>query len=111
MFAVLLIFVNFHSIDAASQSKKGHVKSITQFTSDVQKGCHALITIVDLMENVNVISTDVGICSILGNALVTGNIILFRGDELINPPPPPAGGTWADPVFNVKFITLFNRTT
>lgn len=105
--------LNYYANAQTTESMKGHVKTITQYyLSDFQKGCHALISVdASPIKSVNVITTDLGVCNTLGNALVTGNFILFKGDKIDNPPAPPAGGIWSNPVYSIKIITLFNKTT
>lgn len=75
--------------------------------SPLENGCHALISLASQpATRINVITEDIELCDMLGDALITGKSVSFKAEKLESPPSPPEGGQWANLVYNLKIITL-----
>ena len=86
----------------------GHVTLVEGYDLPTYVGCHALVALRDEPDKtVAVLTTETRLQSLLETALVTGNLIAFRGRELSNPPTP-RGGTWNVDVYGIDGVILYN---
>lgn len=87
----------------------GHVTLVEAYDVPSYLGCHALVSLRDTPgTTVAVLTLSDRIQSLLESALITRNLIAFRG-TLLSTPPTPLGGSWSVPVYgNISSVILYN---
>lgn len=92
-----------------AQELFGHVTLVEGYDLNTYKGCHALVALRDTPgTTVAVLTTNLGLQSLLQTALQSGNLVAFWG-TLSSSPPTPRGGTWGTTrVYSIDGIILYN---
>jgi hypothetical protein len=85
----------------------GHVTLVEGYALPGFIGCHALVSLRDAPKNtVAVMTTNLGLQTLLETALSTGNLIAFLGNKLTTPPTP-RGGKWIVDVYRIDGVILY----
>jgi hypothetical protein len=86
----------------------GHVSFVEGYALPNFLGCHAIVRLRDPPQNnVAVLTSEHRLQTILEVALSTGDLIVFFGQKLLNPPAP-RGGTWTVDVYGIDGVAIYN---